>query len=154
MGGNHDGFSTPRNSCPGFQGALGEVDLLPATLAEMILVKLIGENFRFLAAIGAIADKRLQVPHLFKSRAMLGRCHKLLLKLMAVRLWFRDIPFRGEYPPVIKKRLPLVFKGYNTFFCIRSDTSLSSFRIASAWSGVRLPMPQEGVMRLCRRIVC
>jgi len=68
-----------RNSCPGFQGALGEVDLLPATLAEMFLVKLIGENFRFFAAIGAFADKRLQVPHLFKSRAMLGCGHKLLL---------------------------------------------------------------------------
>jgi hypothetical protein len=72
-------FRSPRNSYSGFQGALGEVYLLPATLAEMILVKLIGENFRFLAAVGAFADKRLQVPHLFKSRAMLRRGHKLLL---------------------------------------------------------------------------
>ncbi|MDO9228768.1 MAG: hypothetical protein Q7U03_04280 [Syntrophales bacterium] len=62
-------------------GALGEVYLLQATLAEMFLVKLIGENFRFPAAIGAFADKGLQVPHLFKSRAMLRRGHKLLLGL-------------------------------------------------------------------------
>jgi hypothetical protein len=70
------------DSYPGFQGALGEVYLLPATLAKMILVKLIGENFRFPAAIGAFADKRLQIPHLFKPRAMLRRGHKLLLRLM------------------------------------------------------------------------
>ena len=31
--------------------------------------------------------------------------------------------------------------------CILSETSRSSFRIASALSGVRLPRPQDGVMR-------
>jgi hypothetical protein len=68
-----------RELYPGFQGTLGEVYLLLAALAEMFLVKLIGENFRLPAAVGAFAVKRLQVPHLFKSRAMLRRGHKLLL---------------------------------------------------------------------------
>jgi hypothetical protein len=81
-------------------GALGEVYLLPATLAEMRLVKLIGENFRFLAAILAFADKRLQVPQLFKSRAMLGRGHKLLLMLTAIRLPVSGYPVPGRISAV------------------------------------------------------
>jgi hypothetical protein len=64
----------------------------------MFLVKLIGENFRFLAAIGAFANKRLQVPHLFKSRAMLGRGHKLLLRLMVIRLLISGYPVPGRIP--------------------------------------------------------
>jgi hypothetical protein len=93
-------FRAARNSYPGFQGALGEVYLLPATLAEMRLVKLIGENFRFLAAILAFADKRLQVPQLFKSRAMLGRGHKLLLTLTAIRLPVSGYPVPGRISAV------------------------------------------------------
>jgi hypothetical protein len=88
------------DSYPGFQGALGEVYLLPATLAEMILVKLIGENFRFLAAIGAFADKRFQIPHLFESRAMLRRGHKLLLMLMVIRLPVSEYPVPGRISAV------------------------------------------------------
>ena len=37
--------------------------------------------------------------------------------------------------------------------CILSDTSLRSLRTARLLSGVRLPMPQEGVIRHCRSIV-
>jgi hypothetical protein len=93
-----------RKLYPGLQVALGEVDLLPAALAEMFLVKLIGENFRFFAAILAFADKRLQVLHLFKSRAMLGGGHKFLLTLMVVRLPVSGYPLPGRMPPAFKKR--------------------------------------------------
>jgi hypothetical protein len=64
-------------SNPGVQGALGEVDFLLAALADVFLFELIGEDFLFQSAVGAFADKRLQVFLGLKSGAMHGCGHDL-----------------------------------------------------------------------------
>jgi hypothetical protein len=62
-----------------FQGALGEVYLLAAALAEVLFVKLVGEYLLLLAAIRALAGEGLEPLELLKARAMTGGGHDVLL---------------------------------------------------------------------------
>jgi hypothetical protein len=64
-------------SDPGVQGALGKIDFLFTALADMLFVKLIGKDLRLPSAVGALADKRLQVFLGLKSGAMHGCGHDL-----------------------------------------------------------------------------
>jgi hypothetical protein len=43
----------------GFQAALGEIDLLKASLTGMFLIEFVGENLRFPPTVRAFADKGL-----------------------------------------------------------------------------------------------
>jgi hypothetical protein len=62
---------------PGLQGALGKVDFFLAAFTDMFLFELIGEDFLFHSAVGAFADKRLQVFLGLKSGAVHGCGHDL-----------------------------------------------------------------------------
>jgi hypothetical protein len=63
-------------SDPGFRGTLGKIDFLLAAFADVFLFELVGKNFRFLAAGGALTDKGLQMFHLLKSRTMQWGSHR------------------------------------------------------------------------------
>jgi hypothetical protein len=54
---------------------LGEVDLFTAPGAIALLVELVGEDFVFLTAFGALARKRLQFLELLEAGAMTGSGH-------------------------------------------------------------------------------
>ena len=62
-------------SGPGFQFALGEIDLLMASFADMFFVEFVGKDLGFFATIGAVAGKGFQVFKLLVTRAMLWCCH-------------------------------------------------------------------------------
>jgi hypothetical protein len=65
---------------PAFQGAAGEIDGLAAIGTSMRFVEFVGENLFALAALGALADKGLQVLKTLETGTMLrGRSHKSLL---------------------------------------------------------------------------
>lgn len=59
-----------------FQGALGEINLFSAPLADMLFVKLIRKDLSFLPAVGTFADERLQMLELLKTGAVLWCDHK------------------------------------------------------------------------------
>ena len=56
----------------GVQFALGEIDRLAASAANVGLVELVGKNFLFFPAAGAFADKGLEVLEGSEAGAMLG----------------------------------------------------------------------------------
>jgi hypothetical protein len=59
----------------GFEGALGEIHLLVASGAGVLLVEFVGEDLQLLPAFRALALERLKGFELGKSRAMLGCGH-------------------------------------------------------------------------------
>jgi hypothetical protein len=61
------------------QGALAEIDGLATCIAMVRLIELIRENLFFLAALGACANKRLQMLMAFEAWAVLRCGHNLLL---------------------------------------------------------------------------
>jgi hypothetical protein len=71
-------------SNPGFQFALGEVDLLLASFANMFFVEFVGKDLGFFAAIGTVAGKGLQVFKLLVAGTMLWCGHNNLLFLKFV----------------------------------------------------------------------
>jgi hypothetical protein len=67
---------TGRRRCPtGFKTAFGEIDLLLAARANVLLIKLIGKDFLLFAAFRTLANKRTQVLETLPTRAML-RCSR------------------------------------------------------------------------------
>jgi hypothetical protein len=64
--------------------ALRKIDLFTAAAAFMGFVKFVRENLFLRTAMGASADKRLQVLVVFKARAMLWCGHKPLLDLIKI----------------------------------------------------------------------
>jgi hypothetical protein len=77
-------------SALGFSGqlALAEIDLFPAGFTLVGTIKLIGEDFDFVAALWAFADEGFQVTEIFKSRAVLGCRHDDLL-FRSIGVWNR-----------------------------------------------------------------
>jgi hypothetical protein len=67
----------------GPEGTFPELDLLPAASARTGLVEFIGKDLELLPAIGAVAEKRFEIPELLESRAMTRRAHGILLSLQA-----------------------------------------------------------------------
>ena len=71
---------------PRFQGALGEIYLLPASFTFVGLFEFVGEDLSLGLAVGALADKGLQTFKLFETWAMLG-CRSHVLNLLLQGNW-------------------------------------------------------------------
>jgi hypothetical protein len=61
--------------CAGFPGAAGEIDFLAAAVALVRFFELVGKDFFFGTAFGALAGKRFQGFELLVTGAMLGCGH-------------------------------------------------------------------------------
>ena len=83
----------------GFKTAPGEVDLLFAARAKVLLIKLIGKDFFLFAAFRTFADERAQVLEALPARTML-RCRHSSFSLVSLIDNFTGWP-RPIHPPFI-----------------------------------------------------